>query len=231
MPLSDAARRLLTTKAGHHVPEAPEPVENPDPDADENVDAKERLRREGFRERARREDQRFQLATDSEYWVALCFRRPDDPAKFLKALDLDVEGLLISGPMLAAATTRHATTISSAKERTKALLRSRGLGGASGEGVAGRMTDEGIPDPLAGLKPTGDLQADAAAELDALMAAFEAAANRVNFARIHDSPHWLVAYWPSRDEKEAYLGVTALDVHGDKYLDGHQVVEQLHITL
>ena len=231
MPLSDAARRLLSAKAGHDDAPADPPKPSDDPNADENVDAAELERRKGFRERARREDERFRLATDSEYWVAFCFRRPDDPAKFRSALDLQVEGRLIPGPMLAAATSSHAQAAHSAKARAKALLKSRGLGGAAGETTADRMNDEGLPDPLAGLEPTGDLQADAAAELDALMAAFKAATARTGFGRIHDSPHWLVAYWFSREEKETWLGMTALDVLGDKYLDGHKAAGQLHITL
>jgi hypothetical protein len=41
-----------------------------------------------FRDRAKREDERFQLATDSEYWVALCFRTRDEKEAFLAAAGL-----------------------------------------------------------------------------------------------------------------------------------------------
>ena len=96
MPLDDAARRLLAKKAGQDVPDL-EPAPTDDPDADENVGAAERERREGFRERARREDERFRLATDSEFWVAFCFRQPDDPGKFLRALGVTAEGRFVPG--------------------------------------------------------------------------------------------------------------------------------------
>lgn len=42
----------------------------------------------GFRERTAREDERFRLATDSEYWFALCFKSRQEKDAFLKAARL-----------------------------------------------------------------------------------------------------------------------------------------------
>ncbi|MCC8251502.1 hypothetical protein [Saccharothrix luteola] len=42
----------------------------------------------GFRERTRREDERFRLATDSEYWFALCFASRAEKDAFLHAARL-----------------------------------------------------------------------------------------------------------------------------------------------
>ncbi|WP_206793985.1 hypothetical protein [Amycolatopsis sp. MtRt-6] len=42
----------------------------------------------GFRERTKREDERFRLATDSEYWFALCFKTREDKDAFLAAARL-----------------------------------------------------------------------------------------------------------------------------------------------
>ncbi|MGI8311986.1 hypothetical protein [Saccharopolyspora hattusasensis] len=42
----------------------------------------------GFRERTKREDERFRLATDSEYWFAVCFRTREDKEAFLQAARL-----------------------------------------------------------------------------------------------------------------------------------------------
>ncbi|MCP2248174.1 hypothetical protein [Lentzea aerocolonigenes] len=42
----------------------------------------------GFRERTKREDERFRLATDSEFWFALCFKSREDKDAFLKAAGL-----------------------------------------------------------------------------------------------------------------------------------------------
>ncbi|MCS7484668.1 hypothetical protein ACFFQW_45115 [Umezawaea endophytica] len=42
----------------------------------------------GFRERTKREDERFRLATDSEFWFALCFKSRDEKDAFLHAARL-----------------------------------------------------------------------------------------------------------------------------------------------
>ncbi|SDC25482.1 hypothetical protein [Actinokineospora iranica] len=42
----------------------------------------------GFRERTKREDDRFRLATDSEYWFAVCFKSREDKEAFLRAARL-----------------------------------------------------------------------------------------------------------------------------------------------
>ncbi|WNV82226.1 hypothetical protein [Umezawaea sp. Da 62-37] len=42
----------------------------------------------GFRERTKREDERFRLATDSEYWFALCFKSREEKDAFLQAARL-----------------------------------------------------------------------------------------------------------------------------------------------
>lgn len=42
----------------------------------------------GFRERTKREDERFRLATDSEYWFAVCFKTREDKDAFLAAARL-----------------------------------------------------------------------------------------------------------------------------------------------
>ncbi|MFK0249269.1 hypothetical protein ACIQUM_31610 [Amycolatopsis azurea] len=64
----------------------------PDPLADVEYtgDLPEDSRREltalqqGFRDRARREAERFRLATDSEFWIAVCFKTREDKEKFLR---------------------------------------------------------------------------------------------------------------------------------------------------
>jgi hypothetical protein len=42
----------------------------------------------GFRDRTKREDERFRLATDSEYWFAVCFKSRADKDAFLAAARL-----------------------------------------------------------------------------------------------------------------------------------------------
>ncbi|WP_053719456.1 hypothetical protein [Saccharothrix sp. NRRL B-16348] len=42
----------------------------------------------GFRERTAREDERFRLATDSEFWFVLCFKSREEKDAFLRAARL-----------------------------------------------------------------------------------------------------------------------------------------------
>lgn len=42
----------------------------------------------GFRERAKRENDRFVDATDSEYWIAICFQTRDQKEEFLRKTNL-----------------------------------------------------------------------------------------------------------------------------------------------
>jgi hypothetical protein len=47
---------------------------------------------QGFRDRTKREDERFRLATDSEYWFVLCFKSRADKEAFLRAAGLMAVG-------------------------------------------------------------------------------------------------------------------------------------------
>ncbi|MCU1680179.1 MAG: hypothetical protein JWQ81_918 [Amycolatopsis sp.] len=53
-------------------------------DSDAELDALAK----GFRERTKREDERFRLATDSEFWFAVCFKTRKDKDAFLAAARL-----------------------------------------------------------------------------------------------------------------------------------------------
>lgn len=68
------------------------------PSAESEEPAEETAKRElseleaAFKKRAEAEQERFMLATDSEYWVALCFQSRDQKEEFLRALDLIQHG-------------------------------------------------------------------------------------------------------------------------------------------
>ncbi|HCL5283971.1 TPA: hypothetical protein N2G45_002876 [Salmonella enterica] len=56
----------------------------------------------GFRERAKTENNRFELTTDSEYWVAVCFQTREQKEFLLKAMELFEHGdKYIDGNVLA----------------------------------------------------------------------------------------------------------------------------------
>ena len=83
-------------------------------------------REQGFRDRAKREDERFRLATDGEFWLAFCFRKPHQPAAFVAAFRLEqLPGTrYVPGPKLAAAVGDR--TKLTAAQRVKQLLRIQG---------------------------------------------------------------------------------------------------------
>lgn len=73
------------------------------PPLDPVVDALEQLAElpNAFRERAEQEDTRFRDATDSEYWVAVCFQTRAEKEAFLAAAGIPTDGRHIDGADLA----------------------------------------------------------------------------------------------------------------------------------
>ena len=61
---------------------------------DVEVDAREELTelQKGFAQRRHEESRRRELATDSEYWFAVCFSSREQKEHFLKALNLIADG-------------------------------------------------------------------------------------------------------------------------------------------
>ncbi|PJG82686.1 hypothetical protein [Caviibacterium pharyngocola] len=68
--------------------EAPEPTGDPEIDCEADLNALQK----GFRDAIKREDKRFELATDSEYWFCVCFQTREQKEFLLKALELFEEG-------------------------------------------------------------------------------------------------------------------------------------------
>lgn len=79
-------------------PDAHKPRANPldSVDYEDNIEADSEKEvsatLQAFKDRAAREKERFDLVTDSEYWVALCFQSRGEKTAFLSALDLLKEG-------------------------------------------------------------------------------------------------------------------------------------------
>jgi hypothetical protein len=68
----------------------PNYCELPDQTGDAEIDAAADLDAvaEGFRKRAKDENKRFALATDSEYWACLCFQTREQKEHFLRVMDI-----------------------------------------------------------------------------------------------------------------------------------------------
>lgn len=170
---------------------------------------------DGFADRARREADRFRLATDSEYWVCFCFRTAGAAAAFARAAGAD--GRYVPGASLPQANAAPRGRFALAARSTRSL------------GIFPVLATHPVPDPLANVPGTGDLEADSVAELAALLAALTAAPDPAP-APVLDSPHWVTAWWPSRHAKNGWLTVTGVCALGDKYVDGHQAAAILGIT-
>jgi hypothetical protein len=232
VPLSDAARALLRgiRQPAAPAPEpdpVPEPVPAAGPDPIDPEPDPVPKGRGGFRERAKREEERFRLATDSEYWIMLCFRHPDTPTTFARAIGLNPGARRLSGRAFAEATA-HVQADTSRAARTKQMLTARSTRGAD---VTTQLAAKPVADPLGrAAAATGDLEADSAAEFTAMLNALTAAPDP-NPPSIYDSPHWLLVCWPDRDAKDAYLNGSGLEVLGDKYLDGYQAARILGVDL
>lgn len=88
-------------------------------------------------------------------------------------------------------------------------------------------------DPLARVEYTGNVEADAEAELSELLKGFRQRAKeeQERYVLATDSEFWFAVCFRSRDHKEAFLQALGATLLGDKYLDGHQLATLMGIEL
>lgn len=88
-----AAKTKEKVKAAKALANAPK-LDMPELTGNGEVDCKADLDtlQQAFRDSLKREDKRFELATDTEFWVALCFQTREQKEVFLRALALLEEG-------------------------------------------------------------------------------------------------------------------------------------------
>ena len=111
-----------------------------------------------------------------------------------------------------------------------------GAGPKVGKGMnftGGPQIGKAAPDPLADVEYSGDLQADAAVELDAMQQAYRdrAKAEADRFRNATDSEYWVAVCFKTRADKEAFLRAARLLHLGDKYLDGYGVASALGVEI
>jgi hypothetical protein len=106
-------------------------------------------------------------------------------------------------------------------------------GPTSQEELLAQLNAEPEPDPLADVEYTGNLEADSAAELDAVQQGFRDRTKREDerFRLVTDSEYWFVLCFKSREDKEAFLKAAGLMAVGDKYLDGYAAARVLGIPM
>lgn len=108
------------------------------------------------------------------------------------------------------------------------------LGGPSSNAdLLAQLNAEPLPDPLADVEYTGDLAADAGAELDALAIGFRERTKREDerFRLATDSEFWFALCFKSREDKDAFLKAARLMHIGDKYLDGRAAAVVLGVDM
>jgi hypothetical protein len=178
---------------------------------------------QGMIDRARREQERFVLYTDSEHWFATCFRTQGHLEEFIGAYlnPLGIEAGLrsyVNGHDLA--------------EKLGLDLSTSPPGKASQFGMV-EYRSEIAKDPLVDIEYTGDLEADSLAEFRALHAALVAKATerKESYLFATDSPYWYVTVFRDRPSKETFLRRAGIIRFGDKYVDGHRAAPQLGIQL
>ncbi|MGI8310685.1 hypothetical protein [Saccharopolyspora hattusasensis] len=105
--------------------------------------------------------------------------------------------------------------------------------GPSHDELLAQLNAEPEPDPLEGVNYTGDIEADSAAELDALAKGFRERTKREDerFRLATDSEYWFAVCFRTREDKDAFLKAARLMAIGDKYLDGYAVARTLGIPM
>lgn len=88
-------------------------------------------------------------------------------------------------------------------------------------------------DPLATVAYTGNVEADAATELDALASAFRERRRDEDkrFQQATDSEYWFAVCFKSRAAKDEFLAAIKARRLGDKYIDGHHLARLLGVDL
>lgn len=81
-----ATRRALERKVSDPVPNPLDTVDYTGGGPEENSMAEASALLDGFRERAKRESERFTLATDSEFWFSIGFQSREQKEAFLAAM-------------------------------------------------------------------------------------------------------------------------------------------------
>lgn len=110
-----------------------------------------------------------------------------------------------------------------------------GGGGSKGRKMAGFMAPKSeVPDPLADVPVTGNVEVDAAVELDALAQGFRdrRKAEEKRFKNATDSEYWFAVCFSTREDKEKFVkAVGNPKTLGDKYIDGYKLAAALGLDL
>lgn len=192
----------------------------------QGLSAEDRAYAIAYRDRAQQERKRFANATDTEFWLCLCFRNLEQLGEWHKAFGFgenhglaryeDVKDRLGVRPV-----------------RKSSMV--FGAGPSFGGGMAfgsGPSFGSDQYDPLSGVEYKDDLEADSLAELEALHDAFVHAHAPDPLADVTDSDIWTVIVFADRDAKDGFLAdVGATRDQQDKYVDAAKLAAHLGVTI
>lgn len=192
----------------------------------QGLSAEDRAYAIAYRDRAQQERKRFANATDTEFWLCLCFRNLEQLGEWRKTYGFgENHGLARYEDVKESLGVRHAG-------RSSMVF---GAGPSFGGGMTfgtGPSFGADQYDPLAGVEYKDDLEADSLAELEALHDAFVHAKAPDPLADVTDSDIWTVIVFTNRDAKDGFLAdVGATRDQQDKYVDAAKLAAHLGVTI
>ena len=187
-------------------------------DGMEGMTESDKREAEAYRARAKAERKRFVAATDSEFWLCLCFPSAAHISRWHDTFGFGADHAILKA--------------------SDVIGSIAGLGEASSIAFGGGMSFGGLrfgtektKDPLADVAYTGDLEADCFLELSILHECLVNARAPEKPADPTDSEHWFVLAFDDRDAKDAFLRAHGLVKLGDKYMDGVAVARKLGASI
>lgn len=161
-----------------------------------------------YREREKREEERYNLAVDSRFWICFCFNDAEQRAEFAELSKADADGYCYGD------TLREVFADMVGLSDKRQFKPKPPMGGI-------------MEDPLAGIEPTDDLEADCFAEADAILFAFENQDKPERCDNVWDTFYYITAIFRDSDDVERFLHDFAMAKFGDLYMDGPAVLRYL----
>ena len=164
-----------------------------------------------YRDRQKAEAKRRKLATDGDCFSCFCFKTRAELDHAVEALGLS----LVSGRYVF-------------EDDLRSALDSAGFAWPKmSYRQPQRIAADTPANPCADIVPTGDAEADIAAQFMALYDAFVAREDAESYRYAYDSPYWFAAIFRSQDERDSFLRESGFIRYGYSYLDGGAALQSV----
>ena len=164
---------------------------------------------EEYRERAKAERERFELATQGDIWICVCFKDCEDMGAF--------DAITGSCEKIAPGSVFESMLESRLEKSSKRLGRVRSI-------PASPARDN----PYSRVEYTGSLEHDCIAEAMAIFDAFDAYQPKSSYSNVFESSYWRCFAFKSSDECRRVIATYQLARFGDKYMDGSALLKRLN---